>query len=51
MHCWKMRISTDNSIHDGDQVKCQCGAVIGRDTGRKIDLNRGNITTTGTALR
>ncbi|MGC9308718.1 MAG: hypothetical protein ACP5FL_08095 [Thermoplasmatota archaeon] len=35
-----MHISTVNSIHDGDLIKCQCGTVIGRDTGRKIDLNR-----------
>jgi hypothetical protein len=51
LHCWKMRISTDNSIHDGHLVKCPCGNVIGRDSGRKINLERGNVYTLGTALR
>jgi len=51
LHCWKMRISTDNSIHDGDCIKCPCGNVIGWDSGRKINLERGNISTSGTALR
>ncbi len=50
-HCWKKRISQDDSIHDGDRYRCPCGAVIGRDAGRKINLERGNITTSGTALR
>ncbi len=50
-HCWKKRISRDDSIHDGDRYLCPCGAVIGRDAGRKINLNRGNMKTSGTALR
>ena len=51
LHCWKMRISTDNSIHDGDCITCPCGNVIGWDSGRKINLERGNISMSGTALR
>ena len=51
LHCWKQRISTDNSIHDGDLIKCKCGVAIGRNSGRKINLERGDITSSGTALR
>ncbi len=48
---WKQHISRDDGIHDGDRYLCTCGAVIGRDAGRKINLERGNTTTAGTALR
>ncbi len=41
--CWKSRIIEDYSIHDGDEVKCKCGNVIGVDKGGYIRLRQSAI--------
>ena len=29
LHCWRGRILEDYSIHEGLEIKCQCGNLIG----------------------
>ena len=41
--CWKKRILLDNSIHDGEEIKCQCGNLIGYDRGGYIKLIEGSF--------
>jgi hypothetical protein len=37
-HCWKERIIEDNSTRDGDEIKCQCGNLVGIDEGKWIKI-------------
>ncbi len=39
-HCWKNRILEDYSIHDGEEIRCRCGSLIGVDVGVYIKLRR-----------
>ena len=39
-HCWKDRIIEDHSIHDGREVRCVCGNLIGIDEGKWIKLKQ-----------
>ena len=40
LHCWKGRIIKDYSVHDGNEVKCQCGNVIGIDAGNWVKMKQ-----------
>ncbi len=40
LHCWKGRIVKDYSVHDGHEVKCQCGNLIGIDEGKWIKMKQ-----------
>jgi len=47
-HCWKDRIVEDFSIHDGKNIKCKCGNLIGIDEDKWIKLKQRSIITSGT---
>ena len=47
-HCWKARIVEDFSIHEGAEIKCTCGNVIGYDVGKYIKLRQGAFVYKGT---
>ena len=40
LHCWKGRIIEDYSIHDGIEIKCQCGNLIGIDEEKWIKMKQ-----------
>ncbi|MBS3741379.1 MAG: hypothetical protein KGY75_02925 [Candidatus Cloacimonetes bacterium] len=40
LRCWKNKIITDNSIREGDKIKCTCGKTIGIDKGKYIKMER-----------
>jgi len=46
-HCWKDRIIEDNSIRDGEQIKCQCGNLVGIDEGKWIKMKQRSFTYSG----
>ena len=47
-HCWKDRIYDDFSLHDGKNVKCNCGNIIGIDEGKWVKLRQKSFTASGT---
>ncbi len=49
-HCWKDRIVEDLSIHDGKNIKCKCGNIIGIDEIKWIKLKQHSIITSGTKI-
>jgi len=48
LHCWKDRIVKDYSVHDGNDVKCECGNLIGIDEGKWIRMKQRSFTYSGT---
>jgi len=46
-HCWKDRIIEDKSIRDGDEIKCQCGNLVGIDEGKWIKMKQHSFTYSG----
>jgi hypothetical protein len=50
-HCWKDRIIEDNSIRDGDEIKCRCGNLVGIDEGKWIKMKYHSFQYSGTLLR
>lgn len=46
-HLWPDRIAEDFSIHDGNEIKCQCGNIVGKDECKYINLKRSAFTHTG----
>ncbi|MGB3340580.1 MAG: hypothetical protein WBB37_03765 [bacterium] len=48
LHCWKQRIKSDYTIHDGDVIKCKCGQVIGIDQTKWIKMHQKSFVYTGT---
>jgi len=50
-HCWKNRIIEDNSIRDGDEIKCQCGNLVGIDDGKWIKMKPHSFTYSGVIMR
>ncbi len=50
-HCWKDRIIEDYSIRDGNEVKCQCGNLIGIIEGKWIKMKKHSFTYSGTVNR
>ena len=49
-HCWKGRIVEDLSIHDGKNVFCKCGNLIGVDEDKWIKIKQHSIITLGTKM-
>ena len=49
-HCWKDRIIEDLSIHEGKNIKCNCGNLIGIDEEKSIKLKQHSILTAGTKI-
>ena len=47
-NCWKDRIIDDFSIHDGKNIKCYCGNLIGVDEKKRINLKQHSFITSGT---
>ena len=45
------RIVEDSSVRDGEDVRCECGNLIGIDTGRHIRLKGHAFTYSGTTGR
>jgi hypothetical protein len=50
-HCWKDRIIEDNSIRDGDKVKCQCSNLVGIEENKWIKMKQHSFTYSGTAKK
>ncbi len=50
-HCWKDRIIEDNSIRDGDEIKCRCGNLVGIDEGKWIKMKQHSFTYSGAVTR
>jgi hypothetical protein len=46
--CLKDRIIEDYSIHDGKNIKCKCGNIIGFDKEKSIKLKQDSFTYSGT---
>jgi len=51
LHCWRERIIADYSIRDGDNVKCECGNLIGINERRWIQMKQHSFEWSGTVLR
>ena len=51
LHCWKDRITHDNSVREDMTVKCPCGAVIGVDEGKGIKMKQHAFTYSGTVTK
>ncbi|MBN2380624.1 hypothetical protein JXM67_12555 [candidate division WOR-3 bacterium] len=51
LHLWPRRIIEDHSIHEGKEVKCQCGNIVGSDQGIWIKLKPQSFTYTGSYIR
>jgi hypothetical protein len=51
LHCWKERIIEDYSVRDGNEIKCQCGNLIGIDVGKWIKMKQRSFTYSGTRAR
>jgi hypothetical protein len=51
LHCWRERIIEDSSVRDGNEVRCQCGNLIGIDEGKWIKLKQHSFTYSGTRGR
>lgn len=51
LHCWKDRIVRDYSVHEGDDIKCECGNLIGVDEGKWIKLKSHSFICSGTKFK
>jgi hypothetical protein len=47
-HCWKDRIIEDLSIHEGKNIKCNCGNLVGIDEEKWIKIKQHSILISGT---
>ncbi len=50
-HCWEDRITKDYSVRDGNEVKCQCGNLIGIVEGKWIKMKQNSFTYSGAITR
>ncbi len=50
-HCWHNRIMEDYGFRDGNEVRCQCGNLIGINEGKWIKLKQNAFTYSGTAVK
>ena len=46
-HCWKDRIIEDKSIRKANEIKCQCGSLVGVDEGKWIKMKQHSFTYSG----
>ncbi|MCD6600193.1 MAG: hypothetical protein J7L19_06485 [Dehalococcoidia bacterium] len=51
LHCWKGRIVEDYSARNGNEVKCQCGNLVGIDEGKWIKMKRRSFIYSGTRTK
>jgi len=51
LHCWKARITEDNSVRNGMNVRCKCGNLIGTEERRWVKMRSHAFITSGTALK
>jgi len=51
LHCWKERVIEDYSIREGNEVKCQCGNLIGIDEGKWVKMKQHSFIYSGTRGR
>jgi len=51
LHLWPDRIIEDHSIHDGLEIRCQCGNLIGVDERKFIKMKPRSFTRSGFYLR
>ncbi len=49
-HCWKDRIIEDLSVHEGKDIKCNCGNLIGVDENKWIKLKQNSNQKSGTKI-
>jgi hypothetical protein len=49
--CYKSRIVKDYSLREGNEVRCQCGNLIGIDEGRWIKMKGSSFIYSGTVVR
>lgn len=47
LHCWKDRIERDYSVRVGNEVRCECGNLIGVDEGKCIRMFQGSFIYSG----
>ena len=48
LYCWKDRIIEDFSIQEGNQIKCNCGNIIGLNEEKGVKLKQHSIIVSGT---
>ena len=51
LHLWPDRIIEDHSVHEGREVKCKCGNLVGIDEGRFIKMKPRSFTRSGSYIR
>lgn len=51
LHCWKDRITEDRTIRSGQEVKCQCGNLVGIDEGKWIKMKQHSFTHSGSVSK
>ena len=47
LRCYKSRIIEDYSTHEGNQIKCSCGELIGIDEGGFIKMKQNGFVSSG----
>ena len=51
LHCWKDRILEDHSIRTGEEIRCECGNLIGIDETNWIKMKQAAFTSSGSVTR
>ena len=46
-HCWNDRIIRDYSVRDGNEIKCQCGNLIGVAEEKWVNMRQHSFTYSG----
>jgi len=50
LRCYKIRIAADYTVSSGDEVKCKCGNIIGKEAGF-IRIRQSAFTYSGTITK
>lgn len=50
-HLWKERITEDNSVREGSEVRCTCGNLIGIEEAKWIKLKTHSVTYSGSITK
>lgn len=51
LHCWKGRIKRDYSIHNGKEIRCICGNVVGIEEEKWIKMKQHTFEISGTITK
>lgn len=51
LHLWPKRIVEDKSVHEGNEVRCRCGNLVGIDEGKFIKMKHRSFTRSGSYQR